>query len=108
MPVNTIRLPNLVIPNGSSVSNSLEAWDADSVGVAAPAAVDALTYSFEVSCDNGTTWKTLADSAGNILPPAAGKARLYPELPRFTHFRIKASGNVGSDHTYQVTKQYWA
>lgn len=70
------------------------------------------TYTIETHYNDRATgletdWKTLVDSSGNnIIPPTAGKARWYVELPPAGSFRFAANAPVTSDVTFYATKLY--
>lgn len=104
------RLPSLVIPNGAANSQSFDwgtaAFDTEALTVIAPAALDALTYTWEVSTDGGTTFRTLQDlTATDMKVPAAGKAMIYNGVfSGITHLRIHASGNAAADRTFTMMK----
>ena len=105
------KIDPLVIPNGTADSNALvldQYEDAVSIGILAPAALDAFTFTFEVSDIIGGTWRTLevGDSPADAVPPLAGKARRYVDLSNFPTFRIHSSANVAAERTWEVIK-YW-
>lgn len=105
------RVRDLVIASGAAVSNVLNArldyGDAVGIGLQAPAAVDTVTYKWQVSVD-GTTWAdyqagaTLAD----LAIPGAGNAAVYEEIVAFPFIRLAASGNAAADRTFLVSKHY--
>lgn len=105
--------PDVTIPNGTAVSNVIKAREvySDAVGIMlyGPASLEADTFKIEVSPDPdaGTpVWNDLQDdSATNVAPPGADKARAYYILALAGGFRITdASGNVGADRTWKMTK----
>lgn len=106
------ELPPLTIPNGAAVSNSFDwkeyGYDSEAITVFAPAALDVLTYTWEVSRDGGTTYKTLVDTVGApIYVPAATFAVVYNgTFASITNLRIKASGNVAADRTWTLLKAF--
>lgn len=105
------RLHDVVIPSGSSVTRSIsgayEYSDAVAIVIQSPAALDALSFTIEVSND-GTNFVTLTDGFSNLPVPGAGKATQYTEMLGSRAFRIKASGNVAADRTFLVSKQWTA
>lgn len=103
----------LVIPNGADVSNALPSACIEDLTAAllyGPASTEG-GKTFALQCNpnpeatNSTTgWVALCDGTGaGLTPPAALKAQLYSEIPHCGALRIKASGNLGSDHTWQLT-----
>ena len=106
----TSNLPPLTIPSGSANSNSMsfaEFSDATAVTLYGPAALDALTFTLEISRD-GSTWVTSNDGTSDIGPPAAVKGRQYTEFLGANYVRIHASGNVAADRTWTASKQWTA
>jgi len=118
---DTVKLADLVIPNGQALSNIWTArevyGDAEVVGVTSETAVDgALTYTVDVTDDvtpsAAGTWSTLQILNGAVLadfqlPTVIGKAcRLPLEALAFTGIRIHASGNVTATRTFGASKQY--
>lgn len=107
MPTFRKVITPLTIPSGQSVSNSIAADKlySDCIGLAlyGPAALDALTFTLEVSQD-GTTFKTLVDGdpVADQAPPLATKARVYYNLTNFGYIRIKSSSGVAADRTWLV------
>lgn len=110
-----VQLPDLTIPNGAAVSNIFNSPenqdDAECVTVYSPAALDALTFSFEVNANAQAVaaspgWVTLqvGDPAADAVPPPAGKARTYYELASAMAYRMKASGNVAADRIFKQSK----
>lgn len=118
MSLFNIRLPDLVIPLGTAVSNVLNSNkcydDAESIVLYAVNVTDgALTYTIEVNPDPNATnaspnWATLQvgdeQAVGSAVPPLATFARLFYELAAVMAFRIKASGNVTADRTWSADK----
>jgi len=110
------RLKPLTVPNGTNVSNvwlAREVYDdAEEVMLYGPAALDALTFTIEVSFNPeaaAPTWVTLQDGspAADVTAPAATKARSYASgLISAVGVRIKASGNVAADRVFDASKQY--
>lgn len=104
----------LTISSGQDESNTLDCretvYDAEALNVAAPAALDALTYSWEVSIDGGVSFQTLQDaSATDIKVPAAGKAIVYNGIfTGITHLRIAATGNAAEDRVFKLSKAWRA
>jgi len=110
-------LKDLVIPNGTAVSNILLAKeqyaDADAVGIMTPATIDAVAFTVEVSNDPAataaSTWFTLqigSDTLADSSVATASKARVFYEIPVFAAFRIKAASNVAADRTFKANKTY--
>ena len=104
-------LSDAVIANGANASRAVysdyEYSDATAITIQAPAALDALTFTLEVSQD-GSSWTTASDGSNDLPVPAAGKAVQYTELLSVKYWRIKASGNVAADRTFKVSKQWTA
>ncbi len=99
------RSATLTIANGTSTSNSmaLEAEGARRALTAlilAPAVLDALTFTVEVSEKPGGTFRTLR-SGGTDVTLAAGKADVVTILTA-GELRIKASGNVAANRAFDV------
>lgn len=102
---------DVIIPSGSNVSRAVqgvyEYHDASNITIQSPSALDALTFTIEVSQD-GSVWATLSDGASDLPVPAASKAIQYTEILPHKFFRIKASGNVAADRIFLVSKQWTA
>ena len=105
----------LTIPNGQANSNVLKAReaheDAEELMLYAPAVLDALTFTIEVTDDPDAVtpvWRTFqsGETPADVSPPAATKARSYENLTSAAGIRIHASGNVAADRIWEVTKQY--
>lgn len=100
----------LTIPTGVAVSNSLEVaetiGDAFAVGIQSPAALDALTFSLQVSYDR-VVWADLHIGDPPALATLAGAsiAKVFYDLAAFAWVRAKSSGNVAADRIFQVSKQ---
>lgn len=108
-------LPDITIPNAGTVSPVVKAReqysDAESIMLYSPAALDALTFTIEVTEDPevvAPVYETLEDDSGtDVTLPAASKARRYSEeLASSKGFRLKASAAVGSDHIWKASKQW--
>lgn len=113
------KLKDLVVPNGTSVSNiwlAREVYeDAESVLMTCESA-DAATFTLEVTDDAepsiGGTWRTFqilngATLANFVVPNTATVAWGLPkDALGATGIRLKASGNVTADRTYGASKQY--
>lgn len=116
MPGSGQGLPDLVIPNGTQVSNILQAdrqySDADGITLHAPTALDATTFTIQVSNDRNatvsSTWRTLqiGDPAADASPPLAGRSRYYQDLSYFAAFRLASSAPVAADRTWNAEKNY--
>lgn len=119
---SSVKLKDLVIPNGAAVSNILKAsdayGDAEHVMLTCENVNDgAITYSVDVTDDpepSATgTWRTFQVFVGAspndlALPNANTKAVTLPEgILAATGFRIHASGNVTADRTFGASKQYF-
>jgi len=93
------RIPDLIIPVGSNVSQTVESnyvsSDAAMIGILSPASFQALTMVYEVSVD-GVTFATLQAGTplADVGPPAINKAATSIELVAWPYWRIKASGNA--------------
>lgn len=103
-------IENVVISSGGTTTRWIEGVheysDATAICIQSPAALDAGTYSIEVSRD-GVTAATLEDAGGDITVPAAGKARQYTEIHGFKWFRIKGP-TAAANRTFLVSKQWTA
>lgn len=112
MPRGSIRIKDITIPNGAAVSNIIDCQSeyfglGSSLSIAAPATLDVLTFTVEASLD-GSLYSTLTGTDGTTaLPlPAAGKVKTYQfEFGPIKSFRIKSSGNVAADRTFQIAIQ---
>jgi|WetSurMetagenome_2_1015567.scaffolds.fasta_scaffold142737_1 hypothetical protein len=108
MPTFYKVLTPLTIANAASNSNTLLARKdfSDCIGIVlyAPAALDGLTYTIQVTNDEGVTYQTLVDGdpVADQAPPLAGKARVYYNLPSFGGFRIFASGGATGAKVWTV------
>ncbi|SRR6266576_6267207 len=112
----TVRVADLKIPNAGTISNvflSRECYDdAEELELHAPAALDALTFTIEVSDAPeaaAPVWRTLQDGSppADVSPPLAGKSRSYTTgLLSAVGLRLKASAPVAADRIWAVTKQY--
>lgn len=115
--LETVRCMPLTIPNGSANSNVLKAReqyaDAEELMLYAPAALDVLTFTIEVTDDPDAAapvFRTLQSGSplADVPPPAAGKAISFAGLSSAMGIRIHASGNVAADRVWAVSKQYRA
>ena len=112
------KLADLVIPNGTNVSNIWKARevyeDANEVLLLAVNVTDgAITYTVEVTDDfeptAGGFWSTLQEAGADFAPPLAGKSKALPRVALgSTGIRIKSSANVTADRTWGASKQYGA
>jgi len=110
------KIGALTILNTGTTSNVFKARevyeDAEEIQLDAPAALDALTFTIEVTNDPDAAapvFTTLQDGSppADVNPPAAGKSRSYASgLLGAGGFRIKASGAVAADRIFNATKQY--
>lgn len=109
-------LPDLVIPNLGTFSQGIgpadEVFsDALSIGLTAPAVLDAVTYVLQVTRDFSAApivWVTLqaGDPLADIVPPLVNKARVYIDLALFDGFRIFASGGATAERRWGVIKSW--
>lgn len=112
-------LADVVIASGDTKSRVIRATeeyaDAASLNIQAPAALDAVAYTIEVSSKYraptdtyvDADFVTLNDGTSDIAPPAAGKGRAYTEIVGFQAFRIKQGGaGAGADRTFMVSKNF--
>ena len=109
-----ISLTPATIAAGATVSRwvdcMLEYGDADVINIHAPSALDAGTYTIEVTPDDPrgtvTTVNTLqiGDPVNDAAPPAASKSRSYFELPAYRAFRIKGP-SAAADRVFKLDKQ---
>lgn len=118
MPLRTVKVADLVIPNGSNISNIFTARevyeDAEQLVATGENVTDgALTYTWEGTDDAaptaGGTWSTLVDAGADAAPALQGKAKLLPyQGLALTGLRIKSSSNVTANRTWGSSKQYRA
>jgi hypothetical protein len=106
-----IRLKDVTITNGQTISNVIDSASdysglAEILTIIAPAALDAATFTIEVSAD-GATFSTLtSDGAVALTLPGAGKAKpFFFELQSAKFWRIKSSIAVAADRVFQITVQ---
>ena len=101
------------IPNGSTTSNVISAWNTygGSAGIMiySPTTLPE-TVEIEVSPDISTTptnWYQVQDGdpLGDITVPAAGKAMYYERLVLANHIRFVAGAAVGADRVFNLTFQ---
>ena len=101
-------LENVVIAQGGTstrwIYGPYEYDDANAIVIQSPEALDAGTYSIEVSSD-GVTGATLTDAGGDLSVPAGGDARQYTEMLGARYFRI-VGPSAASARTFRVTKQW--
>ncbi|SRR5258705_13634669 len=109
------KLEDLLIPNGTNVSNNIRIEDAEALLVIADSVTDGvLTYTFEVTTDisslgapaAGAVFATLQNATpADVVPPLAGKARsLIDEIKGCIYIRIKSSANVTANRNWRVGK----
>lgn len=106
------RLGDLTISNGQTTSawkSAAEYEDAIAIGIEAPGTLpEAITIEVNSERDGtGTSATYQNDSGADYAGPAAGKARVYPTLPSFKAFRLKAGGAVAADRIFKISK-LWA
>lgn len=103
-------MPDAIISAGQANSQTMD-WakdffDSEAISIEAPAALDVLTFTIQVSQD-GTNWGDLQDSAGTAIgvPSAANAARTYNGIITAMKFwRIHGSGNVAADRNFKISK----
>lgn len=109
--LGSMACPPMTIANGNTTSNVLDytvLGDAESILIEAPAALDAGTYTLEVSQD-GVTYVTLQDSsAADQKVPGAGKGIVYylSDLGGAQHLRIKGPA-AAADRVFKVSKHLY-
>lgn len=111
-------LPDLVIPNGSNVSNVLPGvycfHDAKSLELYGTDGAYAETYTLEVNQDqnanNGTAgWVTANDAGADLTPPAAGKSKSFGEaVVGAGSLRLKSGVVVAATRTWKANKKWTA
>lgn len=115
MSLMTARLFPITIPNTGTDSNVLKAREAyeDALFIVlyAPAALDATTFTIQVTADPeaaAPVWVTLQQGTtpADANPPLAGKARAYGELPGCMGFRIHSSGAVAADRIWLASVNF--
>lgn len=102
-----IRLANLIVPQGATVSNALsyvEQKNMEALSILSPAALDGGTvFTLEISASDNPgsgDWVTL-QSDGSDVALSAGKSLTLVKCP-FMSLRVKASVAVANDRTFQV------
>lgn len=113
------KLKDLIVPNGTAVSNfwvAAEVYE-DAVNILMTCeSADVATFTLEVTDDAvpsaGGSWKTYQELNGAVLanfviPNTATVAWKIPQgALASTGMRLRASGNVTADRTYGASKQY--
>jgi len=108
MASNSRTVNSLVIPNGSSVSNSLSRSElndlrgADALCIQAPSSATNSTFTLEVSADE-STWVDL-QSGGTDVTLGLGKALTLDTLP-FMALRLSGASAEGAERTFLVSIQ---
>lgn len=116
---NYASLPDLIIPNGTDVSqvfNSVHVYsDAIGIMIYSPSTLPETVY-IEVNQDQEATasssgWAAFetfdtSGSAINLFVPGAGKAQVYQEIIFSGSFRLKSTTNVAGDRTFKCNKLY--
>jgi hypothetical protein len=105
--------PDLVIPINTAVSNSInwlgDMFDAEALGIQAPAVMDAHNFIIQVSQD-GATWGDLQDLTATPVkaPSSANIGMMYNGIiAAFPYMRIKDnSGNVAAERTFKTHKMW--
>jgi hypothetical protein len=118
MALNAAKLPDLIIPSGTNVSNIWKAReiyeDAEDIELLADSVVDGvITYTLEITNDfepsAGGFWATLQDAAADVAPPLTGKSKALPrEALSATGIRVKSSANVTANRNWRASKRYGA
>jgi hypothetical protein len=110
--INTAKVANLVIPNGLTESNVLDAnhefADALSLtfyNVAATLGTCVIQISHEESA-SPTLWATLQVGGADLAAPAIGKAIMSEAAATGRKLRLKASAGGTGDQTVYVTKHF--
>jgi len=106
------KLPDLVILDGATFSNILNAWNmyGDAAGIFLYALSTNAVGPFVIQVSNDTsatassTWFNWATPDGDITAPAAGDAQFYDGLVSAGSIRIAAGGAVTGDQTFRATK----
>lgn len=94
-----IHQNNAVIASGASLSGAVAIGGEFSlIGIEFPAAWDAADMTFQVSLDDGTTWKELLDDAGNAVQKTvtAGQYRELDASEFKSAIRIKVRSGTSS------------
>lgn len=109
--MNISNCPDITIPNGTSVSNTVLAHsvyaDADYITLYAPAGLVAGEAGvIQISNDDGVTWFTLNNNVSDVSYPVASKAIEYVTFAA-SAFRLSVSvGNVAADRVFKMTKAW--
>jgi len=85
------------------VDSTLETADAVRIGLTAPAALDAGTYTLEVSFDGSTAAGTINDGTNDVALPAAGKHCQYDPFVA-PYWRILGP-TAAANRVFKLTKQ---
>lgn len=104
---NLAQCPDVVIPNGAAASQWVKVADihedAVQISLTAPAVLDGVTYTIQVSKDGITSDGTLNNGTTDVAPPAAGKSVNYPPIAA-KYWRIFASGNAAAERRFKLAK----
>ncbi len=109
--INISTCPDITIPNGTNVSNSVKAvevyGDAEYITLYAPAGLVAGEAGvIQISMDEGVTWFTLNNNVSDVSYPAANKAIEYVTFSA-PMFRLSVTaGNVVADRAFKMTKAW--
>lgn len=107
MSLHLAKLTDLTIASGQANSRWVdvenEMSDAHQISITAPSALDAVTYTIEVSEDGSTVSGTLHNGTSDVGLPAAGKVVNYDPFA-VKYWRIHASGNAAADRDFIVRK----
>lgn len=112
-------LPDLVIPNGTNVSNVLPGvytyHDAKEIVLyGSDAGGYPETYTLEINQDQNATnatsgWVTANDLGADLTPPAAGKSKAFGEaVVAAGSLRLKAGVAVAGNRTWKANKKWMA
>ncbi len=111
--MSVVKCQPITIPNAGTVSPVVRArevyGDADEITLLAPAALDAFTFSIDVTDDPDAAapvYRTAQrkDTATDEAPPLATKADRYSVTSLGAGFRLKSSAAVAADRTWAMVK----
>lgn len=105
MAVQTIDLPDLVIPNGTSTSNAVRSLDnAVAVSISSPAALTSTTITIQVEpTSTGTSFVTLLSGGTSVVIESVNVGIVINPFP-YRQLRLTASAAEGAARTFRVRK----
>ena len=116
MSIAFAKLPDLVVPISTAVSNAIlqeQIDDAIALVIASPATLDALTFTLRVRRWGDTNYIAIQEgdigvALADVGLPAADTALTYDMrrigLSGFHSFRVNVSSTVAAERTFELTK----